>query len=756
MKRDGALDLLLAASFVSSVKLGFALGFLPISLVALLVALGAMWGRRLGRLLASAALGLVLAKTGLPTLGEAAPTLDTGRPVDLVGQIDAHPRRGSFGCTARVEASTLRQGSRMLFKPGSILLSLPDAACERLRLGETWRARGYLRGPRVYRNLRPIETGTWRLSVKSMSFLEEVEAGGTIASWSTRWRRRVEDGFAGAESGVGDSRGLALARALVLGDIGALSDSERRGFRRLGLSHLVAVSGLHLVLIATGAAWLGRALSMKPRLLLSAGAMLAYALVVGPQPSLLRALVMAAVAHAALLLERPPSSRRGLALAAAGLVAIQPRIVDDLGFELTLAATAGLVLIQPLLAERWRRYLGWVSGPLAASVAAELAVLPFILPRFFFLTPLAALANLGAVPWCGVMLGASLVWVCCELASPAFAGSLVPVLDRIAAPGLALAEWRGAIPWLIPLRISWLAAALAAFLLGYACLVHGRRLRSVALVAALLLLGWHHPAFLPRPSAPEVVALDVGQGDATLIRSGRQALLIDGGGWSTGDFAAAVLVPALLDEGVSKLDAVVVSHDDSDHCRGLLDLTDYLPIDEAWTSRALDGGCTDAVVRNVASRRGGKRHRELALGDRLSWRGWRVSVLWPPPGVVATDNESSLVLRFESDRSSVLFTGDAGFRTERELVHSLGGALASDVLKVGHHGSRGSSSKEFLRAVAPTWALVSVGAENRYGHPSTDALSRLETSRATILRTDRHGALRMVFPPGRGPLWRQR
>jgi competence protein ComEC len=295
-----------------------------------------------------------------------------------------------------------------------------------------------------------------------------------------------------------------------------------------------------------------------------------------------------------------------------------------------------------------------------------------------------------------------------------------------------------------------------ALLLGAA--LGPRRARPVSLGAAVLLFA--ALALRRGPAGPErglsVEALDVGQGDAILVRWKRRALLVDGGGTfdvTAADFGRTRVVPKLLDRGVTRLDAVLLTHPHPDHALGLFSVLEDLPVGELWTSSGADENGFLEHLAAAASRREVP-VRRLETGDRLSIGGTRVSVLHAGgfPRKVDAINNQSVVLRVERGGRSALLTGDAGAPVERDLAAE--GRLAPvDVLKVGHHGSRTSTSAELLAAVRPRVGLVSCGRRNRFGHPAPDVLARARDARVALLRTDRRSDARVELAPDATRLW---
>lgn len=759
-----------AAAVLLGTRLGLAAVYAPPGPVVALALLGvavasgasatrrrARWGRLSGLLLATLALVFLNGHLrGAPPRH----VPDPERPVTAWVETTGHWRRLGNVWSAAVTARGMEQGRRVWTRPLEAYLHVAGEG-EPPPLGARLRVKGYLSRPAPLGNPPPRPPGPWRFKVKTWRLVTPVGEPGPVAALAGGLRRRVEAGLeaagrarprperfeaAGRDDG-GPPRpalGLPLVRALVLGDASGVPPRVVRGLRRSGLAHLLAVSGLHVGLAAALALLGARALPRRGRLLAALVAVGLYLLVVGPRPSLLRASVMACLVVAALLLERPPSATNALGVAAAGLALHRPEAVTELGFQLSVGATAGLLLLGPLLARRWQRLPRALREPLAVSAGAQLGTLPWALPAFCLLVPPAPLVNLVAVPWAGALLAACGLWTGLAVLAPGAAARALPLLDLLAAP----AAWPAAVPaspWLAlplapgPAGAALLAAALLAGLLR-------PRLGLAALAAVVLWAGALSDVAAPGPV--EAVAVDVGQGDALLLRDGAATLLVDGGGWPAGDLGGRVLLPALARRGVRRLDRMLLTHPDRDHCGGLVEVASYLAVGEVLIGPGAPGsepvGC-EAELQAMP----GARHRRVAAGDRLAVGRWRLRVLHPPPGAAgrspAGDNDASVVVLAEVFGRRLLLTGDVEAAAERDLVTRYGRDLRADVLKVAHHGSRSSSGWPFLAAVRPSLALVSAGARNPYGHPAPEILARLRAHGARVLRTDRDGMVVLRF-----------
>jgi competence protein ComEC len=258
---------------------------------------------------------------------------------------------------------------------------------------------------------------------------------------------------------------------------------------------------------------------------------------------------------------------------------------------------------------------------------------------------------------------------------------------------------------------------------------------AVALLVALL---WPRTAGLPlllvgivfwslsagtSAADPELALLDVGQGEAILLRDGGQALLVDGGGWQRSDIGGRILLPVLSSFGVRRLRAIVLTHPDLDHCGGLVDIAAYLRVEEVWTAPGWrDSPCAREVLTLP-----GIGHRFLWAGERASMGRWKLRALHPSPGDRRGSNNRSLVLAATVHGRRVLLTGDLEAVGEgRILSRASSSEVACDILKIAHHGSRTSTTVAWLEAAGPRLALLSAGLRNRYGHPASVVLERLE------------------------------
>lgn len=578
----------------------------------------------------------------------------------------------------------------------------------------------------------------------------------------------------------------ALGRALVLGETD-LDPGDEAAFRESGLSHLLAVSGTHLVLAVAGLAAVLRAFLVRVgpiaarwdagRITAAASIPAAwlYADFAGGGGSALRAAAMLSFAMLARAAGLRPSGIRSFAWSLAGGALADPLVACDLSFGLSAAATAGLLWFnRPLTAAlvRGPAPARKLLAPVATTFAAMLGCTPLLLLNGGSFPLLGVAANvvaapigeLAALPFC--LAHAVLAWAPAVERGAGFVGSGALLIVRAIARASAQVGASLQLPEPTPAQIAALAAAVA---LAWAAPSRGRRLAALAVGAAAWLL---LEVVAARAGAPRgllrVTVLDVGQGDSILVDLPEGgALLVDAGGFigSPVDTGARVVRPLLRARRRARLDVVVLSHPHPDHFGGLPTALEGIEVGELWDTgqgEAEGAGPVYAQLLADLRRRGVPIRRPGALcGPPRVVAGATIEVLSPCPDAHPdrSANDNSFILRIAYGARAVLLVGDAEHEAEEALVSRHGPALRADLLKVGHHGSRTSTSPRFLAAVAPSLAAISCGVRNRFGHPHPEALSRLSAGgnvegNVNIVRTDRGGAL-LWETDGEAAWWRR-
>jgi competence protein ComEC len=634
--------------------------------------------------------------------------------------------------------------------------------------------------------------------------LELLSAPGTLAGSLEGFRRSAADGI---DRSIPEPE-AGLAAGVLIGLRDRVDRELAAAFTTAGASHVVAISGWNIAIVASTLGALAGGMQRRRRAILTALAILAYVVFVGPSPSVVRAGAMAGVALLARELGRPGTAAAALGWACAVLLLADPAFVDDVGFRLSVLATAGILAWGSSLTARLSgpgpsRVRRWIAEILGVSFAAQAATTPIVLLEFGRLSLVAPAVNLVVVPLVppamaagalalvvGMAVGIGLPGIIATIVGlPAWAlyaamvgvvrggaglplasVELGPPWDVISALAsllliLASARWGDrALPWIRRVAVRGDAPGMGA---GAAAATRVRRrhggenrhsrasrVATVGLIGAIVglaLVVAHRPDGIPR-----IVVLDVGQGDGILVEGGRGGRMVVDGGPDPGRLLIA------LDERLPpwdrRIDILVLTHPHEDHVAGLALLLERYRVGRVYEPGMQGSGpgyrAWSAILEGAAIP-----HGRLATGDRLALDSIRFRVLWPdlnrvperPPDDGTAINNVSIVLLGEVGQHRFLLAGDVEDGVDPELLGR--GLPRLDVLKVAHHGSRTASTREFLEAVRPRVAVVSAGAGNPYGHPAPATIERLAELAGRTYRTDTDGAVEIAFA---GPVIRVR
>ncbi len=666
-----------------------------------------------------------------------------GQDLDLVGEIISLPEQQHRSIRFQLRViDVLNDGIEPQQVPLILRLDWYNDAPQ-LLVGERWQLRVRLKRPHGFMNPGGFDYEAWllRQGIGATGYVRKGD-NRRLAVADGAWVDRSRQWISGQINALaGEGEQTAILEALAIGVRANMEDMQWQVLTQTGTSHLVAISGLHIGLVAGAAFFIARrlwqmsarAVSRLPAQQAAAvAAMVAagvYAALAGFSVPTQRALIMICVLMLGLLLRRNMAVSQGLALALLMVLALDPFAVMDAGFWLSFAAVAAIFYIMGQRIQARGVYWRWGR----VHVLLALALAPLTVFWFDQASLISPLANLIAVPWVSLTVVPLVLFALpLMLVSSTLAALLLTLADMsmqllwlllvfLAELPAAQLQWAVASPWLMVCSVIGVVVLLAPA--GFP----GRWLGAVWLAALLL---W--PVARPEPGSIWFSLLDVGQGLAAVIRTQNHVLVFDAGprfgsGLDTGE---AVVVPVLRRAGLTEVDVLVVSHGDNDHIGGVASLRQQMPVARVLSS----------VPHKVEDA------EPCRTGQRWSWDGVVFEMLYPADASLS-GNDGSCVLKVSTGQHSVLLTGDIERRAEARLLASARETLAADVLVVPHHGSLTSSTPAFVAAVEPSYALFPSAYRNRYRLPQPQVVARYQQQGATVLATGWHGAIEMIVTP---------
>ncbi|WP_290733519.1 MULTISPECIES: DNA internalization-related competence protein ComEC/Rec2 [unclassified Fibrobacter] len=591
-------------------------------------------------------------------------------------------------------------------------------------------------------------------------------------SWHGKWtaersfyafrqwiKRRFEAHLDPAETG--------LLLGLLAGDRSGIPDAIRNDFQRTGLVHVLAISGFHVVLLAGILSVFLKATRLPHKVanLIAIALLFVYVPVTGGSPAVKRAVLMFAIPQLGTMFGKPANTFNSLGVALLFILLPDPSQLWNPGFQLSATATAGILLgnsCNPFKSipeglrksSLWKLAEGYVLSPTYVTLCATLATAPFLIHHFKTLSPLAWLGNIIIVPlvsWgmqAGLFALLSPIESLCDTfcAAAGFFLRMASFLTRLLSDSSGAAITVGPFSPAILLLLGALFALLPAIRKNAVAKKFG--LLCLLLFSAIFCVQGYmrisHPSW-------NLTLIDVGQGDSILLTtpSGKH-ILVDSGDRSKRDMGKDVIVPFLRHSGIQRLDALVITHPDLDHFGGASSILRTFPVKELWINECSRTEAKADWQKTIAT----AADREISIRDigrGFTWREHRfeIQAVHPNPnstaGLKCSDaNQGSITLRAHGLGHSAMLTGDLTAAGEKEILAS-DANIRSDILKLGHHGSKTSSSAPFLDAVAPQLALISSGRKNRFRHPSKQVIERLDSLHIPYLNTATSGTVFVTF-----------
>lgn len=673
------------------------------------------------------------------------------------------------------KAILIRSGSTKNYPIRNIKCTGKEEKINSLREGMHVRLEGMLVLPELPRNPGQFNRRIYESGKKIDFYLEnptvlevkEQRSGvrEVVEIWKTEMMNRCEKIYPDAEA--------SILEAMLFGEKRELSGDIKELYQAAGISHVLVISGLHISLLALAVAGILRRLGfpMPVWVILSVGVLAGYGILIGQPTTAVRALLMFFVLQGARLLGRSYDLLSALAFAGILMLLDNPDLILDGGCRLSFCAVIGVGWyvseknkIFRSIGEKEKRKnrgkggKGSSAGAILENIRAGwylwLFTLPVMLDTFYQVSVVGILWNLVAIPLLpviiasgglGVVLAGWNIFLGSLAGSPAY--GMLQLYQEIGniSEKLPVGMWTPGQPSK-PVIAGYYLVIFLLVLVEKQLIKREKRWKirkifpgmELCSMLLLLLLMAH-----PWQQREKITFLDVGQGDASLLQSGGQTLLLDGGSTSQKNVGTYVILPYIKQQGISCLEAVVLTHTDQDHINGVTEVLEegkkgWLTVKNLMYPYWMEGTEQGKQLKKLAEEAGAS-YRKIRAGDRLTIGKAEAVVLYPKEQEkIAEPNAGSLVLFWKWEGVRAMFTGDLPEEKERELLQNL---PACEILQVGHHGSATSTCREFLEQVQPSLAVISCAMKNRYGHPSPDTVDRLKKTGCEIRYTMKSGAI---------------
>lgn len=673
------------------------------------------------------------------------------------------------------KAILIRSGSTKNYPIRNIKCTGKEEKINSLREGMHVRLEGMLVLPELPRNPGQFNRRIYESGKKIDFYLEnptvlevkEQRSGvrEVVEIWKTEMMNRCEKIYPDAEA--------SILEAMLFGEKRELSGDIKELYQAAGISHVLVISGLHISLLALAVAGILRRLGfpMPVWVILSVGVLAGYGILIGQPTTAVRALLMFFVLQGARLLGRSYDLLSALAFSGILMLLDNPDLILDGGCRLSFCAVIGVGWyvseknkIFRSIGEKEKRKnrgkggKGSSAGAILENIRAGwylwLFTLPVMLDTFYQVSVVGILWNLVAIPLLpviiasgglGVVLAGWNIFLGSLAGSPAY--GMLQLYQEIGniSEKLPVGMWTPGQPSK-PVIAGYYLVIFLLVLVEKQLIKREKRWKirkifpgmELCSMLLLLLLMAH-----PWQQREKITFLDVGQGDASLLQSGGQTLLLDGGSTSQKNVGTYVILPYIKQQGISCLEAVVLTHTDQDHINGVTEVLEegkkgWLTVKNLMYPYWMEGTEQGKQLKKLAEEAGAS-CRKIRAGDRLTIGKAEAVVLYPKEQEkIAEPNAGSLVLFWKWEGVRAMFTGDLPEEKERELLQNL---PACEILQVGHHGSATSTCREFLEQVQPSLAVISCAMKNRYGHPSPDTVDRLKKTGCEIRYTMKSGAI---------------
>lgn len=540
-----------------------------------------------------------------------------------------------------------------------------------------------------------------------------------------------------------------LLLAILLGDKDKLSEDIQESFKTSNLSHMLAVSGAHVSYIILGLTYVlqNSIIGKKNGKIVCIIFLLAFMAITNFTPSVTRACIMAVLTLFSGIIYRKSDVYTNISVAALITLIFNPYSLLDLGFQLSYGGTIGIIIFIKRIQEKKSnsKVINYIKQMALVSIYANIIIIPIMMYHFNTVSFTFIISNIMASPILGIIVITGFLFIIASITVKPLTRLIAIFIKPILSILIKISQICSKLPFSNILVVTpYMFNVISYYAIILYCIKSKKNNKCKIIICLLIVLILINFIIYIFPQKLRIFFIDVGQGDSTLIITpDKKTVLIDGGGSDSFDVGEKVLLPYLLDRRILKIDYVLISHFDTDHCGGILTIMEKVKVKNIIISEQAEHSENYERFKKLMI------HKKIRLievkkGDKIKiGRYSEFKILFPTSRLLSENplNNNSIVAQFNYNNFKMLFTGDIEKLAEQQILKAEKAEIRADILKVAHHGSKTSSIPEFIKAVRPKIALIGVGKYNTFGHPNQQTIKNLENIKCRIYRTDLQGEI---------------
>lgn len=540
-----------------------------------------------------------------------------------------------------------------------------------------------------------------------------------------------------------------LLLAILLGDKDKLSEDIQESFKTSNLSHMLAVSGAHVSYIILGLTYVlqNSIIGKKNGKIVCIFFLLVFMAITNFTPSVTRACIMAVLTLFSGIVYRKSDVYTNISVAALITLIFNPYSLLDLGFQLSYGGTIGIIIFIKRIQEKKSnsKVVNYIKQMALVSIYANIIIIPIMMYHFNTVSLTFIISNIMASPILGIIVINGFLFIITSITVKPLTRLIAIFIKPILSILIKISQICSKLPFSNILVVTpYMFNVISYYAIILYCIKSKKNNKCKIIICLLIVLILINFIIYIFPQKLRIFFIDVGQGDSTLIITpDKKTVLVDGGGSDSFDVGEKVLLPYLLDRRILKVDYVLISHFDTDHCGGILTIMEKVKVKNIIISEQAEHSENYERFKKLMI------HKKIRLievkkGDKIKiGRYSEFKILFPTSRLLSENplNNNSIVAQFNYNNFKMLFTGDIEKLAEQQILKTEKAEIRADILKVAHHGSKTSSIPEFIKAVRPKIALIGVGKNNTFGHPNQQTIKNLENIKCRIYRTDLQGEI---------------